>query len=45
MRHSAPKQKLDDIRRQKGIEIKKQESTEPLNDVHENSDDSEKVNE
>ena len=45
VRHSAPKQKLDDIRRQKGIEIKKQESTEPLNEVPENSDDSEKVNE
>ena len=45
VRHSAPKQKLDDIRRQKGIEIKKQESTEPLNEVPENSADSEKVNE
>ena len=45
VRHSAPKQKLDDIRRQKGIEIKKQESAESLNEVLENLDDSEKVNE
>ena len=45
VRHSAPKQKLDDIRKQKGIEIKKQVSAESLNEVLENLDDSEKVNE
>ena len=45
VRHSAPKQKLDDIRKQKGIEIKEQVSAESLSEVLENSDDSETVNE
>ena len=43
VRHSAPKQKLSDIRKQKGIEVKEQIPAESLKEIPEVLEDLEKV--